>query len=263
LGRLDDAITPTTAVRYRDGLIIAFLAHRPIRAGNLTAITLEQQLTKRGGSWWLTFSPSETKTGRLLEFPLPRHLAPYLEDYLNRYRPFLLSRGGRQPLAQTNGLWISRLGSQMGFSAISHQVKLSTKEAFGTPVNLSLFRDCAATAIAITEPEDIEVVAAILGHACITTSEKFYNQARSVEAGQRYHETLAALSSRAVERGRSPRGKRGSSGDAVRNSASSRPPVHGSANARRGAPRSPELLVAHLWRRKRLWLRVKRMGRLT
>jgi integrase len=246
-----DVITPTTAVRYRDGLIIAFLAHRPIRAGNLTAIALGQHLAKRGSSWWLTFSPSENKTRRLLEFPLPRHLAPYLEDYLDRHRLFLLSRGSTQPLVQTSGLWISRLGSQMCFSAISHQVKLRTKETFGTPVNLSLFRDCAATAIAITEPEDIEVVAAILGHARLITSERFYNQARSIEAGQRYHETLAALSFRAVERHRSARGQRGSSGDAVRNRASSRPPVHGSANARRG-PRSPELLVAHLWRRKRL-----------
>jgi integrase len=84
----------------------------------------------------------------------------------------------------------------MAFTTISSWVKRLTREAFGSPINLHLFRDCAATAIAITNPQKVGIVTDVLGHATPTTGEKFYNQAQGVEAGRRYHEVLAQLRDR-------------------------------------------------------------------
>jgi len=96
----------------------------------------------------------------------------------------------------------------MAFTSISYWVKRHTKEVFGAPINLHLFRDCAATGVAIAAPENIDVVTAILGHTKIATSEKFYNQARRIDAGRRFQKTLAALSSRAEQRDRDQGRKR-------------------------------------------------------
>jgi integrase len=59
-----------------------------------------------------------------------------------------------------------------------------------------LFRDAAATAIAIHDPEHVNNIMPVLGHATLTTSEQHYNQAQGLEAGRRYHGTLAAICAR-------------------------------------------------------------------
>jgi hypothetical protein len=56
-----------------------------------------------------------------------------------------------------------------------------------------MFRDAAATAIAIFDPEHVLIIKAILGHATIATSEKHYNMARGLEAGRRYYQTIRGL----------------------------------------------------------------------
>jgi integrase/recombinase XerD len=190
------AVSRHTAKNFRNGLIIAFLAQRPVRAANLTAITMGQHLAKRGDAWWLSFAPGETKNRRPLDIPLPTSLVPYLEKYLSEVRPFLLSRGGRSRPARTNAIWISRNATPMAFTTISYCVKRVTAAAFGAPINLHLFRDCVATTIAIANPENVGIITDILGHATPTTGEKFYNQAEGNEAGRRYHEVLAVLRDR-------------------------------------------------------------------
>lgn len=50
------------AADYRDGLIIALLAHRPLRARNLTMIECGRHLVWESGVWRLVFTTDETKT---------------------------------------------------------------------------------------------------------------------------------------------------------------------------------------------------------
>jgi hypothetical protein len=54
----------TRAVWYRDGLMIAFLAHRPLRLSNLAAITLARHLIRQSRGYRLYFSADEVKGGR-------------------------------------------------------------------------------------------------------------------------------------------------------------------------------------------------------
>jgi integrase len=196
------AVTRRSAKNFRNGLILAFLAYRPIRATNFTSIKLQQHLTKRGEAWWLSFAASETKNRRPLDMPLPARLTPYLERYLSEVRPFLLTHGGRSRPPRTDALWITRNATAMAFVTISSWVKRLTAEAFGAPINLHLFRDCAATTVAIVNPENVGIVTDILGHATPATAEKFYNQAQGIEAGRQYHEVLAGLRDRCNARRR-------------------------------------------------------------
>ena len=68
-----------------------------------------------------------------------------------------------------------------------------TARAFGWPLNPHMFRDCAATFIAIEDPEHVRLSAPLLGHTNLSTTEKYYNQAQSVEAGRVYQRSLLAL----------------------------------------------------------------------
>jgi integrase/recombinase XerD len=185
-----ESLTLDNAMTFRDGLVIALLAHRPIRARNLAMIRCNQHLVNRNGSWWLFFAGNEMKAKRPLEFPLPLDLVPNIERYLAVYRPLLLTGGGQHAPAPLTALWISRDATVLGYSTIAHHVRRHTKAAFGAALNPHLFRDCAATFIAIVAPEHVQIIAAILGHSTLATSEKHYNLARTLEAGRSYHGTI-------------------------------------------------------------------------
>jgi integrase/recombinase XerD len=62
------------SVRYRDGLLIALLAYRPVRRKNLAMMRLGQHLVKAGGSWRIVFAAEETKTHVPYEAVLPAAL---------------------------------------------------------------------------------------------------------------------------------------------------------------------------------------------
>jgi integrase len=62
----------------------------------------------------------------------------------------------------------------------------------GQPINPHLFRDCAATSVAIDDPAHIGIASRLLGHRTGSTSERYYNQARSVEASHLMQKYLRA-----------------------------------------------------------------------
>lgn len=78
------------AAAYRDGLIIALLAHRPVRLKNLAMMRLGRHLWKESGSWLIAFAADETKTRVPYEAVFPSALAPRLERYLDEYQPLLM-----------------------------------------------------------------------------------------------------------------------------------------------------------------------------
>ncbi len=81
----------------------------------------------------------------------------------------------------------------MGPKAAYNRITKVTKQAFGSPLNPHLFRDCAATSIAIEDPEHVRISASILGHASLATTEKYYNQARTLEAGRLYQKSVVTM----------------------------------------------------------------------
>ena len=181
------------AVQYRDGLMIALLAHRPVRIKNFAAIRLGRQLVLQGERYWLVFSPEETKTGQPWEAVFPETLLPCLARYLEHHRPVLL-RGerGTEP-ADIDALWVSEIATQLELGALGRRIRIHTDRAFGISLPPHWFRDAAATTIAIEDPKHVRDAHLVLGHASLITTERHYNQARSLEASRRHQAMLADL----------------------------------------------------------------------
>jgi integrase/recombinase XerD len=79
-----------------------------------------------------------------------------------------------------------------------------TETAFGRPMNPHLFRDCAATSIAIAHPEHVRIASQILGHSSTVTTERYYNQAQAIDAARRYQHFLLTLRSCTIGNGSDP-----------------------------------------------------------
>ena len=86
---------PKMMGQFRDGLMIALLASRPIRLGNLAQIEIGRHLRRLGDTFWLFFDSDEMKNGRSLEFPLPRQLTEPLDRYIDEVRPQFMQQHGR------------------------------------------------------------------------------------------------------------------------------------------------------------------------
>jgi integrase/recombinase XerD len=181
------------AIVFRDGLILAFLALRPLRLKNLAGLTLERHLQMVGDTWVVLVPADETKTGAPLEFPWPEPLIPALRAWLDRWRPVLGSRSGRWSRAADNALWVSSDGSPMTMRAIYDRIVENTRAAFGVAINPHFFRDIAATTVAHIDPAHIRISAQLLGHSSFATTEKYYVRANMVAANRRRQASILQL----------------------------------------------------------------------
>lgn len=76
---------------------------------------------------------------------------------------------------------------------VSRHIRRLTLEYLGRDLCPHLFRDCAATSVAIEDPKHIGIVKDVLGHSTLRTSQKYYNQANSVSSLRRYQTAMRAL----------------------------------------------------------------------
>jgi hypothetical protein len=156
------------AIAYRDGLIIALLACRPIRRRNLAALSIGRQLVRSGNLWHIIFRADETKNHQPYEATIPAFLQPFLERYLGDIRPLF-------PRAEAHeGLWASAKGGPLSDTALYDLVCKRTRVAFGKPINLHLLR----------------------------AIDKHYIQASQIQAGRAYHQALLAERNDLAQTGR-------------------------------------------------------------
>ena len=73
---------------------------------------------------------------------------------------------------------------------------------FGNSINPHLFRDIAATTLAIYDPDHVTIAAPLFGHRSFATTEKYYEQANTIEATCRYQKQVRTRRRAAVARGR-------------------------------------------------------------
>lgn len=174
------------AVLFRDGLIIAFLALVPLRRRNLADFKMGRNLIDLSQSLLIVFDESETKTNASLEVEWPEYLINALEEYLTKHRALLESRHGRWHKPADDFLWLSQDGSPMTQIAIYDRIRERTRVKFGTALNPHLFRDAAVTTMAIADPAHVRLAVSLLGHRTFSTTEKYYQQAKTYEAHQAY-----------------------------------------------------------------------------
>ena len=180
------------ACQYRDGLVIAFLAARPLRRRNLAGLRIGHSLIRHGADWWIDIPAAETKTGTPIRMPLSQDMSAAMDRYLTVHRPVLAQRRGYWWQEPGAALWLSSHGSPMTEIALYDRIIRATRIALGRPINPHLFRDCAATALAIEDPDHVRIAAPLLGHTSFATTERFYNQARGHQAAHRWQEQVVA-----------------------------------------------------------------------
>jgi integrase len=178
---------------YRDGLMIALLASRAPRLRNLTGLILGRTLVRRSDGWWIQIPAIETKTKDPIETPWPEMLMSHLETYLTDHRAGIVTLRGFSSGASYDALWLSIYGLPMTDNGIYTRIVARTREGLGQPINPHLFRDCAATSIAIEDPAHVGIASRLLGHRTGSTTERYYNQARSIEASRLMQNHLLAL----------------------------------------------------------------------
>ena len=175
---------------YRDGLMIALLAARPIRRRTFTLIQIGKHLHHDGRNYWLSFGSEDIKNKRPAEISLPEDFIPNLRYFLNDIRL-------RFPHAdQHNGLWPSMQGRPLSEDRFYNVVCQRTMAVFGHSVNPHLFRDCAATALATHAPDAVLAGADLLGHADLRPMYTHYLHAQTQEAGRAYQHQLESLRQR-------------------------------------------------------------------
>jgi integrase len=181
------------AVRHRDGLMIGILSTRPLRLRNLVELELGRTFAWRGDAWWIDVPGEETKTNEAIEMPLLGALTSSVEVYLNEHRPVLCRQRGRWLASIGNALWVSQDGSPLRDRAAYQQIVARTRATFGHSVNPHLFRDCVATTIAIDDPEHVRIAARLLGHRNLSTTERYYNQAHTIDAARQFQELVTGI----------------------------------------------------------------------
>jgi site-specific recombinase XerC len=101
-------------------------------------------------------------------------------------------------------MWVSRLGKQLSQSTIHYHIKNRTQKAFGVSLSPHLFRDCAATSVAIEDPHHVRIAMTVLGHHSLATTQRFYDQSQMLAAGQAYQSALCNLRDTMRQESRGP-----------------------------------------------------------
>ena len=173
-----ERISKAHALKYRDGLAVAFLALVPLRSRTLIALRIGKHLVKTGDLWALDIPAADTKTRRPLDYPISKELSTRIDSYLERFRR-------RIPGAETHtGLWASNKRRPMSAIGIYNAVRRRTKKAFGFAVNLHRFRHAAASFWSIRDPVNVRGAKDLLGQASFGVTEKHYIMGQSRLAGR-------------------------------------------------------------------------------
>jgi integrase len=177
-------------VRYRDGLMIALLAHVPLRHKNFSALQIGRDVIKEDGKWSIVIPPEETKTRTYIDFQIPEDLQHQFLMYLTHVRPRMLRLPG------CKALWVSAKGGALSYSAVGPVLTRNTTKRLGIRIAPHDARDAAATTWAIAAPEQIGVARDLLVHSDLRTTIKHYNRAKGVEASRAHAQVIAAMRKR-------------------------------------------------------------------
>jgi integrase len=173
-------------VQVRDGVLIAFLALRPLRLKNLTGLRLGVHLRRHeSGSWRIQVPGSETKNGATIDWVVPEDLALLLESYLAVDRPALLARRNGPDAETEDHVWVSEDGLPLSYTNLSLRVRECTQRALGVSISPHRFRDAAATTATIEFPTNLRTALALLGDRDPHTIQHHYDQANSLQASQK------------------------------------------------------------------------------
>jgi integrase len=195
---LDVGARNRAARDYRDGLLIAFLAYRPLRVANLLQMNIGTHLKLSGDRATVDFGKLETKTERALNFTWPQTLKPALDRYVDEIRPILISanipyRSAPAARPAICSLWLGQGGTALSAAGLYKAILRHTRPRFGKHLVAQRFRDCVASTIANENPDQVRYAAHLLGHTGPRTTERNYIARDSRLALNRHHDMIKSM----------------------------------------------------------------------
>jgi integrase len=188
----------STFCKHRDGLMIALLAACPARRGNLTELEVGPTIVRRAGGWSLEVPGHSVKTRRALVMPVPEILGRHIDRHLTVFRAAMPGA------ADTDHVWLSRLGRPLSASSVYNAIATRTEKGLGKSINPHLFRDCLVTTVALGYGAHIRAASAALGHVDERITTKHYNQASMVSAVECLQAAVLALGNYERDQGSPP-----------------------------------------------------------
>jgi integrase len=171
------------ATLIRNGLMVALLAHVPIRLKNFVGLTLGTSFRRIGDRWWIVLDRRETKSGAADERPVPKHLNQAIAVYLTLARPILLGRRefitgeedecGEARNVLTGGLWIGEGGKALGYSAVERAIMETTRQTIGRALSPHDFRRNAATTARFRAGSEPHLASGLLHHRDRNVTENY------------------------------------------------------------------------------------------
>jgi len=119
--------------------------------------------------------------------PLPDALIEPMERYVKIWRPVLLGD------KQSDYHRINQDGDAFKTDNDGKEFKRLTEQWFGEGFRAHAFRHIAATSIAETDPEHVNIIKDILGHSTLETSQKHYNRATGMSASASYQDVIGDI----------------------------------------------------------------------
>jgi integrase len=180
---LKDRAPIKAAVIAEIAVAIAILTVAPVRAANLTAIRLDENLIRPGGPetpYLLVYPHYDVKNRVDLTFELDEYLTDLIDEYVHEYRPSLL-RG-------FNGAWLfpGTTGGSKDPHLFSIQITERIEKATGLRITMHQFRHAAAAIYLKYHPGDYETVRRLLGHRSIKTTVNFYCGLETIQASREF-----------------------------------------------------------------------------
>jgi integrase len=168
------------AVQFGDGLLLAMQACKALRRRNIVNTRIGVNLVRIGEVYVLQFTPRETKNGQSIRAELPRGLTPFVDRWLNEYRPTLLRD------RVSDALWISCYRKPMDDATICWRFNRATEEELGVRLSPHHVRHCLATSVAVGLPQKVRILPFLLDHKGDATSRKYYVLADKLAASDAY-----------------------------------------------------------------------------
>jgi integrase len=174
------------ATQVRNGLMVAMLGFHPIRRKNFAALEIGHSLVKIRGRWWIVLSAAETKENRADERRVNKLLIPFIDRYLDRYRPVLI-----RPDSPPSALWLSsRHAARIADKYVATLIGATTLSTVGVKLSPHLFRTSAASAAAVYRGDNPYLGSALLHHTDPRVTNTYYNRATCLSAAESFRQLI-------------------------------------------------------------------------
>jgi integrase len=176
---LKDQASVKAAVTAQIAVAVAIVTAAPVRAANLAAIHLGENLTKPGGPdtpYLPVFPDYDVKNHVDLTFELDEYVTAVIDEYVHDYRPALM-RGSNEDWLFPGGEGGAKNAHLMGI-----QVTERIQKVTGLRITLHQYRHAAAAIYLKHHPGDYETVRRFLGHRNVNTTVKFYCGLETIQA---------------------------------------------------------------------------------